>query len=127
MMRQQIDKLVNAIRDSWDSKTCYPELKTQWDEQNPALGQCAVTALFIQEKCGGQILYNQDYDHYWNQLPDGNELDLTKDQFSFKKNLKGSPVKPEVILTSPNARRFRTSFRFSLLKRRVQKTLVIHS
>jgi len=41
------------IRQSWDARTASPACGSKWSEQNPALGQCAVTALLVQDLWGG--------------------------------------------------------------------------
>lgn len=55
-----------------------------WSESRPSHGQCAVTALFIQDLLGGDLLrtVNEGVSHYWNRLRDGTEIDLTRDQFA---------------------------------------------
>ena len=54
-----------------------------WSTDNPAWGQCAVTALVVQDLMGGQLLRCDCLagSHYWNRLPDGAEFDLTRGQF----------------------------------------------
>jgi hypothetical protein len=77
-----------AIRASWATDTCDP-VDLPWSTANPSRGQCGVTALVIQDHLGGALLMatvlNPDGSrqgvHYWNRLPDGTELDLTRDQF----------------------------------------------
>ncbi|MGO8905188.1 MAG: hypothetical protein ACLQMH_06125 [Solirubrobacteraceae bacterium] len=73
--------LSQALRAAWESDTTAdPE---RWSCGNPAWGQCAVTALIVQDLLGGQLLRcdGPSGSHYWNRLPDGTELDLTRDQF----------------------------------------------
>lgn len=55
-----------------------------WSPDNPAKGQCAVTALVLQDRLGGVLLraVNEGVSHYWNRLPDGFEVDMTRDQFT---------------------------------------------
>lgn len=43
------DNHIEAIRKSWSRETCYPEDQDRWSETNPAIGQCAVTALLVQD------------------------------------------------------------------------------
>ena len=43
-------------------------------------------AILVNEFFGGEILYShvsrdKDMTHYWNRLPSGKELDLTREQF----------------------------------------------
>ena len=49
---------------------------------NPALGQCNVTALLVHELYGGELLKTPvaDGDHYYNRI-DGERIDLTSSQF----------------------------------------------
>src|SRR4029077_3189006 len=55
----------------------------QWSPEAPAWGQCAVTALVVQELLGGDLLraHVEGISHYWNRLPDGRDLDFTREQF----------------------------------------------
>ena len=56
-----------------------------WAPKEPSYGQCAVTAVVIQDFMGGEILRcpcNSGSTHYWNRLPDGREVDLTEPQFT---------------------------------------------
>jgi hypothetical protein len=55
----------------------------EWKASRPSIGQCAVTALLVQETFGGELLrvVNEGVSHYFNRLPDGSEVDLTRDQF----------------------------------------------
>lgn len=68
-------------------------LETVWNEETsaggytpelPSTGQCAITALIVQDLLGGELLrtINMDISHYFNRLQDGTEIDLTRDQFS---------------------------------------------
>ena len=54
-----------------------------WSLANPAWGQCAVTALTVQDMYGGTLMRGlvNGVSHYWNVTPDGQEIDLTRDQF----------------------------------------------
>ncbi len=75
-------KLKKALEKSWSRETSY--WSDDWSEENPSYGQCAVTALVIQDYFGGELLRG-DVDgygsHYWNMLSDGSEVDFTKQQF----------------------------------------------
>lgn len=73
--------MIGAIRRGWAADTsASPEL---WTPENPALGQCAVTALVIQDILGGHLMRGTVFgeSHYWNWLPNETELDLTLEQF----------------------------------------------
>ena len=56
---------------------------TLWRLDNPAAGQCSVTALLLQEMLGGRILKTRVGQawHFYNDLGDG-RLDLTAPQFA---------------------------------------------
>lgn len=82
--------LQKLLRKAWSKKTSFdPE---GWTPENPAWGQCGVTALAFQDFFGGDILRElvtfsrsgkeQVVSHYWNILPEGQRIDLTREQFS---------------------------------------------
>lgn len=59
-----------------------------WCQRGPAWGQCAVSALYVQDKLGGDIVRityqtpsGAKGSHYLNVLTDGTKLDLTDQQF----------------------------------------------
>lgn len=69
------------------------QLETAWSKETsaggytpelPSTGQCAVTALIVQDLLGGELMrtVNMGISHYFNRLEDGTEIDLTRDQFS---------------------------------------------
>lgn len=70
--------LVKAIESSWSTET-----GGLFYEDNPSKGQCAVTSLIVQDFYGGQICRGVvgKISHYWNELPDGTQVDLTRQQF----------------------------------------------
>lgn len=70
-------KIRVALARSWSASTA-----RQWCEENPALGQCNVTALLIQELFGGELLKTSlPYDdHFYNRI-DGSRFDFTDGQF----------------------------------------------
>lgn len=78
-------KLVRALpavfQECWRRETSYEPAK--WSPENPTHGQCAITALVVQDLLGGDLLRAKvnGAEHYWNRLPDSSELDLTRDQF----------------------------------------------
>jgi len=62
----------------------------RWQSVNPLWGHGDVVALIVQDYFGGDLLGAQLYQlpefasigkHYWNRLPDGQEVDLTERQF----------------------------------------------
>jgi hypothetical protein len=58
------------------------------DPGNPAWGHCDITALVVHDIFGGDLLVGDVHHngepagyHWWNRLPSGTELDLTREQF----------------------------------------------
>ena len=79
-------ELERAIRESWAADTVDPD--DGWSADNPARGQCDVTALVLHDFLGGELMASDvflDGDrimaHMWNRLPSGIEVDLTREQF----------------------------------------------
>lgn len=67
---------------SWKQETCSPGLKSEWTKENPALGQCAITALIVNDFFGGKIMrcMSSSGSHYYN-LIDDKLIDFTVEQF----------------------------------------------
>jgi 8-oxo-dGTP pyrophosphatase MutT (NUDIX family) len=83
-----LSRLRPLIRDAWGPDTCDPVDLADWRPENPARGQCGVTALVVHDLLGGDLILGEVHEngersgyHYWNRLPDGAEVDLTRDQF----------------------------------------------
>jgi hypothetical protein len=82
--------LERAIRAGWSRETCDPVDVADWSPENPARGQCGVTALLVQDLLGGELLVadvthvdnTRQGIHYWNRLAGGVEVDLTREQFT---------------------------------------------
>lgn len=79
-------ELERAIRESWGSDTS--EEPNVWSTDNPAWGNCAVTALVVRDYLGGELVIAgvvrdgvRVDRHVWNRLPSGLMLDLTREQF----------------------------------------------
>jgi hypothetical protein len=81
-------KMEGAIRASWSRESCDPVDLADWSRDNPARGQCGVTALVVQDLLGGELLLAEVHHadgrrqgvHYWNRIG-GVEIDLTREQF----------------------------------------------
>lgn len=54
-----------------------------WTPENPAHGQCAVTALVVQDLLGGVLIRTEvdGVSHYANGMDTGEIVDLTRSQF----------------------------------------------
>jgi hypothetical protein len=85
--RQELEA---AVRAAWALDTCDPVDADDWTVANPSRGQCGSTALTVHDLLGGDLLIaevirsdgSRQGVHYWNLLPDGTELDLTREQFA---------------------------------------------
>lgn len=90
MVFSSLADIENVIRSSWSLETCDPVDAPLWTAEAPARGQCAVTALVVQDLLGGELLMSDVWHangsrqgvHYWNRLAGGMELDLTREQFT---------------------------------------------
>lgn len=71
-----------VISKSWNSETCVPSLREKWSEENPSLGQCAITALVVNDFLGGNIMrcMSSTGSHYYNFI-DNEIMDFTREQF----------------------------------------------
>jgi hypothetical protein len=84
------EDLETAVRAAWALDTCDLVDADDWSAANPSRGQCGSTALVIHDLLGGELLIaevlrsdgSRQGVHYWNLLPDGTELDLTREQFA---------------------------------------------
>jgi hypothetical protein len=84
------ENLEAAVRAAWALDTCDPVDADDWSPANPSRGQCGSTALVIHDLLGGELLIaevlrsdgSRQGVHYWNLLPGGTELDLTREQFA---------------------------------------------
>src|SRR5215831_16155144 len=76
-MRFDSEQVRAALLASWSLET-----SGKWLADNPARGQCNVTALLINELFGGEILKTPlpEGDHFYNRI-DGERIDLTASQF----------------------------------------------
>lgn len=72
------ERLLAALRRAWS-----PASSRHWRPDNPALGQCDVTALVVQDWLGGEILKAPLPAgwHFYNRV-DGRHIDLTAAQFT---------------------------------------------
>lgn len=77
-----IEQLKQFLMCKWSYETCSPGLKGEWCEDNPSLGQCAITALIVNDFFGGKIMrcMTSSGSHYYNLVNDC-VVDLTVEQF----------------------------------------------
>ncbi|UQR66696.1 hypothetical protein LRP30_16200 [Bradyrhizobium sp. C-145] len=71
------DEVQGALRKAWSLSTA-----SQWTADNPAAGQCNVTALLIHDLFGGDLLKTPlpQGDHFYNRI-EGRRYDFTACQF----------------------------------------------
>lgn len=78
-------ELRELLEACWDKDTTY--CVEDYDYHDASWGQCAVTALVVQDYFGGDLrkgeAFRGNYStrHYWNLLPFGQDTDLTWRQF----------------------------------------------
>ncbi|HTM68200.1 MAG TPA: hypothetical protein VL426_02770 [Candidatus Binatia bacterium] len=115
--------LIDLFKQAWSVDTASPGCQPAWTPGNPSFGQCAVTALCLQDMCGGTIVrcnVEGFGSHYFNHLTDGEGYrvyDLTRLQFPSGTVIPaGQNVERQYILESPRAIEFRTPQRYDLLK-----------
>lgn len=120
-----LEDLKKALEKSWSRETSADP--NHWTSENPAWGQCAVTACMVQSYFGGNLLraffdivHNGktiNVSHYWNQLPDGSEIDLTREQFTESTIVPTGKIKErDYVLSYPD-----TVKRHDILKQEVEK------
>lgn len=122
-----LSQLEQAIRSAWSLDTCdpSPQARSEWRPDNPARGQCGVTALVLHDLLGGELLIapvtaaDQPAGwHYWNRLAGSTEVDLTRDQFG-----PGEQVGDPKVVTRPAGPPRRGAAQYALLRDRVLATL----
>jgi hypothetical protein len=65
MVFRSLAEIEQVIRSSWPADTCDPVDRDNRSPENPSRGQCAATALVVQDVLGGELLVAEV--HY----PDG--------------------------------------------------------
>lgn len=119
-----LEELKRALEKSWSKETCHHDCLWENPKLPNSAGHCRVTSLIVQDYFGGEILYsyangNKEWDHYWNRLPDGKEVDFTINQFP--KNAKfvevGALSREEVMDSSI------TKKGYKILKKKVKNLL----
>lgn len=70
-------QVARALSKSWSLDTA-----PQWTVENPAAGQCNVTALLVRDLFGGELLKTRlpEGDHFYNRIA-GRRYDFTESQF----------------------------------------------
>lgn len=117
----------SAIRASWARDTCDDVDVEDWSPDNPARGQCGVTALVLHDLLGGQIADAEVRDgervqgrHSWLRTSGGVDVDLTREQFSATETV-GVPQ----LYERPQRRPQRCAEQYERLRTRVYAALGI--
>ena len=92
------ERVFKAIRDSWSPETCgEPE---KFSPDNPSWQQCDASAFVAWEHLGGDLVLGKVFldgerteHHYWNRI-DGEDFDLTREQFQNGENIVEANVVP---------------------------------
>ncbi len=128
-----IKKLEKVLEACWSSDTSSDA--ENWDTANKAYGQCAVTALVVQDYCGGNIVNSivkvpewgdagEAVSHYFNKIGD-KEIDLTRKQFPEGTEVpEGMDKKKDFETTRQYVLSYApTVERYELLKQRIEEEL----
>ncbi len=117
----EIEVLKQLLSLSWEKETCSPGLRSEWNKENPSLGQCAITALIVNDMFGGKIMrcMASSGSHYYN-LIDTQIIDLTVEQFlgEIPDYDNGEERTREYLLSNQN-----TKNRYLLLNKHLQKII----
>lgn len=117
----RLEELTHALKLSWDDQT-----SAERDSLGTVAsrGQCAVSALIIQDEFGGDLMRAEvaGVSHYWNQLPDGSEVDVTRDQFDSWYPVGVAVRDRAYVLSFPD-----TAARYTILRHRVNEQLKLRS
>lgn len=78
------DQLQAALSKSWTQQTS--KNPVEWSTKNPARGQCAVSALIVQELLGGELqkvdtIFNSKQEGHFRNVINGAVIDTTRSQY----------------------------------------------
>lgn len=131
MEKPPLQKVISAVRASWDADTS--SVKDEWTPENPARGQCVPSSLVIQDFQGGDIARvivigeGVSESHYYNEISSTDDLDLTGSQYRRQVVMVPNPadLKAENVSTTREylMKNPKTLARYVLLKSRVAELL----
>lgn len=78
-----IGDLYNILQKCWSKETAYPSCQKDWVNSDKSYGQCAITAMIVNDMFGGtihKIKTQPSGTHYFNKI-ENQYLDLTSEQF----------------------------------------------
>ncbi|MCK9230036.1 MAG: HNH endonuclease [Syntrophales bacterium] len=108
----------------WSKETAY---YNEWNIKNPSYGQCAISAIALQEIIGGEIakiILSEGKSHYFNIL-DGNVYDLTSDQFEMPVKYDHHEIVSKDYLLSDHRTAKRYKIFYNNLKQEIDKSLAV--
>lgn len=113
MDRVQRKQIYEALIKSWSIET-----SSKWTIENPAKGQCGVTALVVQDIYGGELKKTKVRAawHFYNFI-EGQRIDFTEAQFNGKLNYMDMESNREEAFADTNERQY------SILKKKITKEL----
>lgn len=116
-----IAALRRTIEPGWCTVTAW---RGRFDPSRPSANQCAVTAMLLQDELGGDLVetHVNGVLHFFNRLPGGQDIDLTRDQFPADAVYRGERIRTRGSL----ARIPDTQRRYLLLKAAVGRRLAAH-
>jgi hypothetical protein len=78
MTKYEAEKLLKILFTVWSKESSF-----KWSKENPANGQCGVTALVVHDLFGGEILKTPTAEgwHFYNRI-NNKRYDFTESQFS---------------------------------------------
>ena len=79
-MNITLAQLESVLKKVWSKETCYFKSLEDRKYENPCIGHCTITALIVQDYFWGDIVFCNHQDHYRNKLPNGEIVDMTKNQ-----------------------------------------------
>jgi len=115
-----LSDLMVGLQRAWCAETAAPG--TDGAGPGRPIGQCAVSALLMQDLFGGELLRAviDGQSHYWNRIPGGGELDVTRGQYPDEVEIPRGVVVPRSrLLEGDRAAAARTVERYRLLCDRV--------
>ena len=96
------EQLMNVLLSSWSLAS-----SSKWTQENPAKGQCGVTALVVNDITGGEIRKTKLPEgwHFYNEV-DGTRYDLTASQFTKPIEYMNIPSNREEAFTDTNEEQY---------------------
>ncbi len=116
-----LKEVKEMLEKSWTRETCSLGLKESWTKDNKSLGQCAVTALIVNDFLGGKIMrcMCETGSHYYN-LINNEVIDLTFSQFKVMPDYtKGEERSRDYLLSNLD-----TKNRYLLLLKNVKENFI---